>query len=116
MFSFSVVEEIKDKKYYQKRAVLFRFFLPFAPNGYNVSRKAVNCCLYGEENPMFGKKGKDNPNYGRKNSKETLKLMSESQKGRTFSKETLKKMSESKKGKTAYNKGFSMKKVKKEEQ
>jgi group I intron endonuclease len=32
----------------------------------------------GENNPMFGKRGVDNPNFGRKNSSETLSLMKES--------------------------------------
>ncbi len=34
--------------------------------------KKLGC---GENNPMYGKRGKDNPNYGRKNSPETIQKM-----------------------------------------
>lgn len=36
----------------------------------------------GNNNPMYGKKGKDNPNFGRKNSEETKRKMSEAAKRR----------------------------------
>lgn len=47
----------------------------------------------GEENPMFGKTGADNPNFGRKNSAETKLKMSNSAAGRKKSKEHIKKLS-----------------------
>ena len=78
---------------------------PFAPNGYNVSKMATNCVLYGESNGMYGKLGKDNPNFGRKNTKETLEKMSEAQKGRKISQETRAKIS--KKAKERYKTGHS---------
>lgn len=64
----------------------------------------------GENHPMYGLKGKDNPNYGSKRSKETREKMKMSQTGKNIgknnpnygvkaSKEKLKKMSESMKGK-----------------
>lgn len=55
----------------------------------------------GKNNPMFGKKGIDNPNYGRKNTEETKKKISESLKGKQIwwkgkhhSEETKQKMRE----------------------
>lgn len=43
--------------------------------------------MTGNKNPMFGLKGEFNPNYGRKNSEESKKRMSESQKGKRISEE-----------------------------
>jgi len=50
----------------------------------------------GENNPSYGKRGKDSPNYGKVKSKETILKMREAQSNR--SKETRKKSSESKMG------------------
>lgn len=105
-FTFEVLEIITDKKELLKKEQEYIDNLkPFAPNGYNVSHLATNCCLYGEENGMYGKHGTNNPNYGRKNSIESNKKISESQKGKIINQETRNKISEKNKGKEAYNKG-----------
>lgn len=52
----------------------------------------------GENNPMYGLYGKDNPNYGSKRTEEQRKNISKSLKGKHPSEETRKNMSESHKG------------------
>ena len=59
----------------------------------------------GENNPQYGKRGKNCHNYGKSPSEETRKKLSERQKGeknhnygKSFSEETRKKMSEANKG------------------
>lgn len=46
----------------------------------------------GKKNPMYGKKGEDNPNYGMKRSKECRKKISENNRRRTVTEETKKKI------------------------
>jgi group I intron endonuclease len=80
--------------------------------GYNVSKTAAGCSLYGEENGFYGKKhnektkehwseirktmynGKDNPMYGKKHSKETISKISEANTGNTWTEEQKKQHSE----------------------
>lgn len=62
----------------------------------------------GENNPNYGKRGKDSIWYGRKHSKESLKKMSESQKGHPVSEETRKKISKSLSGANNPNYGKKM--------
>lgn len=52
----------------------------------------------GKETPMYGKRGKDNPNYGSKRTLESRKRMSLAAKGRKHSEEAKIKMSLAKKG------------------
>ena len=63
--------------------------------------------LKGENHPMYGKRGKDNPNYGKTHTEETKKKISEANKGKqsrnkgkSLSEETKKKISKSHKDKT----------------
>ena len=98
-FVFEIVYEAKEEELNKEDLLkLEQKYLdelkPFAPIGYNVSRKATNCVLYGEENGMWGKRGKDNPNYGRKDKPEVFEIKSKAQKGRKVSEETKKKLSQ----------------------
>ena len=60
-----------------------------------LSDKAKKRCATPENNPMYGKRGKDNPNYGKKRTEEQLRRMSESHKGIRLSEEAKRKISES---------------------
>jgi len=78
--------------------------------------------MLGEENPMFGKIGKDHHFYGKHHSDEAKKKISESKKGKIsprkgkkMSEESKKKMSIAKKGKNPPNKGKKMNKDRKYE-
>lgn len=48
--------------------------------------------LVGDKNPMYGKRGKDNPNFGRKHTVEARKKMSIANKGKNVSEETREKL------------------------
>lgn len=48
----------------------------------------------GSKHPLYGKKGKDNPNFGSKRTEETKQKMGEANKGRIVSEETRQKKSE----------------------
>lgn len=71
------------------------------PTGWHVSEetklkmsKSHKGLCAGEKHPMYGLRGKDNPNYGRKASEECRRKISEKAKGRVFSEETRKKISQ----------------------
>lgn len=96
-FKFEIIEECEDAVLLEREQYYLDTLKPFSPNGYNESKKATNCVLYGENNGMYGKKGKDNPNFGRKNTDETKRKMSESAKGKKRSEKTKKKLSETRK-------------------
>lgn len=51
----------------------------------------------GKGNPMYGKRGKNNPNYQRKCSVATREILSQALKGRTFDNATIAKMSSAQK-------------------
>lgn len=53
----------------------------------------------GEAHPLYRVTGENHPSWGRKNSKETLKRMSEAHKGISHSEEAKQKISEAKRGK-----------------
>ena len=110
-FVFEILKECSDEEDLLKTEQYFLDkYQPFAPNGYNISTIATNCVLYGENNGMYGRKGKDNPNYGRKNTKETLEKMSKAQKGKPKSEEAKKNLSiaikkQYENGRVHFNKG-----------
>jgi hypothetical protein len=56
----------------------------------------------GENNPSYGKRGKNSPLYGKSHSEETKKKMSEKAKGRCLSYDTKRKLSEANKGENNY--------------
>lgn len=87
--------------------------------GYNVSRKATNCVLYGEEHWTFGVPSDQHPLYGRRHTEETKKKISDALsgerhpcygkpsplRGKPLPESTKKKISEAVKGRTSYWKG-----------
>jgi hypothetical protein len=81
--------------------------LPCSKEQKETLRKKLKGKHCGENNPMYGrrgklspsygKKGKNSPNFGSTRSEETRRRMSESSKGRVFSEEHRRKISEAKK-------------------
>lgn len=79
--------------------------------GYNISlggesgshseetKKKLSEMNKGKNHPLYGRRGKDNPNYGSHRTEETKKKLSEINKGKRLTEETRKKISEAKKGK-----------------
>lgn len=106
-FVFEILEYLEDDN--DLRLKIEQEYLdklqPFAPNGYNISKGATNCVLYGEQNGMWGKLGENNPNFGRKNSEETKQKISKGNKGKKRTPEMIKHMSEIKKGQESPFKG-----------
>lgn len=120
-----------------KAEILLHGFYEVDKNPHFVNRSKQSsekfyCCLYGEENPMYGKFGEDHPAYGYRHTEEVLKMFSERQRGeknhmygkngeqnpmygKTHTKETRKKISENqlgeknhRYGKKAWNSGKSV--------
>jgi hypothetical protein len=60
----------------------------------------------GENNSMFGKRGKNSPNYGRRHTNETKQKQREAKLGKKASAETKAKMSDSRKGVKNHMKGI----------
>ena len=67
-------------------------------NGYNLTWGGDGVGA-GEDHPLYGVTGENHPSWGRRNSKETLKRMSESHRGIPHSEEAKQKIAEAKKGK-----------------
>jgi group I intron endonuclease len=66
-------------------------------NGYNLTWGGDGVGA-GEDHPLYGVTGEDHPSWGRKNSKETLKRMSDAHKGIAHSEEAKKKIALTKLG------------------
>lgn len=74
----------------------------------NKFKKKMSKITSGNNNPMYGKRGKDSPLFGRTYSEEFRIKISESNKNREISEATRRKMSNSRLGKDPWNKGKHM--------
>lgn len=99
LFGKSMPDETKKKisqtKSGQKRAYLIS----------DLHRKRLSAAKTGENHPMFGKRGADNPRYGTFHTEESKRKMSESSTGKTHSAETKQKISQQFKGRKWWTNG-----------
>ena len=96
-FSFEIIEICAEEQRLEREQYYLDTLLPFGDRGYNESKQATNCVLYGEDNGMYGKRGEDNPNFGRKKKEETKKKMSMAAKGKKKTELSKHKLSETRK-------------------
>lgn len=96
-FSFEIIEICSEEQRLEREQYYLDALLPFGDRGYNESKKATNCVLYGENNGMYGKRGENNPNFGRRNTEETKRKMSMAAKGKKKTESSKRKLSETRK-------------------
>jgi len=92
-FVFEVLKECEREFLYTEEQKYLDDLRPYAPKGYNISELACGCSLPGSKNPMYGKKGLDNPNFGSKRTQEQKETLSRALKGIKRSEEMRSKMS-----------------------
>ena len=99
LYYYDTVEECRA----DEERILTEYNVKDCPYSYNMKNSAIGFTsedMKGENNPQYGKRGKDSPNYGKHLSEDTKRKMSESAKGRKLSDATRKKLSQANKGKT----------------
>lgn len=81
-FRFVVVEHVEEYRLLEVEQQYLDKLKPYLEGaGYNMSEKATNCVLTGENHWTYGLPSEKHHWYGKKHTKETKKRMSESQKG-----------------------------------
>ena len=104
LYYYESVEECRK----DEERILTEYDVKNCPHSYNIKNAAIGMTsedMTGENNPNYGKRGKDSPLYGKHLSEDTRQKISQARKGKTFSDEHRKKISESKKGENNPNYG-----------
>ena len=112
LYYYNTIEECRQ----DEERILTEYNVRDCPHSYNLknsamggdkgrklsdeTRKKMSQASKGENNPMYGKRGKDSPWYGKHLSEEHKQKIAQASKGRQHTEETRKKLSRAHKGKT----------------